>query len=250
MGSAQSTPTAAERAVIARLRALQLEGKKKQKSAVNEDGFVEVESESSSLDEKTLDALRRSPTTLDVTQLEDWQTRLLEDPKNRYVHIYTCTRTTPINSVMHPSRLPPAPTLLFSQEKKIYFVHDLIRSPRVLFSQTRPVRPLRRQPPGRAHLARRQDRRPAGIQHPDPFRGRAHYQPTQQRALLAIRRHQCFPHRPDAEVQPRVVRAEPVVALLLVSLPKPAPPPFLPFHKFAGDYFESVVGGGEHKSKL
>lgn len=88
MGSAQSTPTAAERAVVARLRALDLEEKKK-KAAVNEDGFVEVESggggwDGEHLDEKTLDAPRRSPTTLDVAQLESWQTKLLQDPKNRY----------------------------------------------------------------------------------------------------------------------------------------------------------------------
>lgn len=80
MGSGQSTPSAAERAVVERLRALELE----KKAAVNEDGFVEVDSLSSgSLNEKTLDALRRFPTTLDVSQLENWQTKLLEDPKNR-----------------------------------------------------------------------------------------------------------------------------------------------------------------------
>lgn len=92
MGSAQSSSSASERAVIARLRALQVEEKNKQKSAVNEDGFVEVESqaESGRFDEKTLEALRRFPTTLDVAQLEGWQTRLLEDPKNRYVYtLYT-----------------------------------------------------------------------------------------------------------------------------------------------------------------
>lgn len=84
MGSAQSTP--AERAVVARLRALQLEEKQKAAatSAVNEDGFVEVDAATAaSPDEKTLDALRRAPTTLDVAQLEDWQAGLLKDPKNR-----------------------------------------------------------------------------------------------------------------------------------------------------------------------
>lgn len=87
MGSAQSTPTAAERAVVARLRALDLEEKQKKqqyRAGTNEDGFVEVDS-SACPDEKTLDALRRSPTTLDVDQLEGWQTKLLEDPKNRCV---------------------------------------------------------------------------------------------------------------------------------------------------------------------
>lgn len=79
MGSGQSTPSAAERAVIERLRALDLE---KKAAAVNEDGFVEVES-AGPLNEKILDALRHSPTTLDVPQLGDWQTKLLEDPKNR-----------------------------------------------------------------------------------------------------------------------------------------------------------------------
>lgn len=80
MGSEQSKPTAAQRAVVERLRALELE----KKQAINDDGFVEVDSfEQSSPNEKTLDALRRSPSTLDVDQLEDWQTRLLQDPKNR-----------------------------------------------------------------------------------------------------------------------------------------------------------------------
>lgn len=80
MGSEQSKPTAAQRAVIERLHALEIE----KKQAVNDDGFVEVDSfEQGTLNEKTLDALRRSPSTLDVGQLEDWQTRLLQDPKNR-----------------------------------------------------------------------------------------------------------------------------------------------------------------------
>lgn len=81
MGSGQSTASAAERAVVERLRALELE---KKAAVINEDGFVEVDSLSSgSLNEKTLDALRRFPTTLDVSQLENWQAKLLEDPKNR-----------------------------------------------------------------------------------------------------------------------------------------------------------------------
>lgn len=89
MGSEQSKPTAAQRAVVERLRALELE----KKQAINEDGFVEVDScEQSSPNEKTLDALRRSPSTLDVGQLEDWQTRLLQDPKNRYVSSSTLNR--------------------------------------------------------------------------------------------------------------------------------------------------------------
>lgn len=84
MGSYQSKPTAAERAIIDRLRALDLE----KRQAANDDGYVEVDEfePSDSLNEKTLGAraLRLSPTTLDVSQLESWQSRLLEDPKNRY----------------------------------------------------------------------------------------------------------------------------------------------------------------------
>ncbi|KKY35778.1 putative cysteine proteinase 1 [Diaporthe ampelina] len=81
MGAYQSKPTAAERAIIDRLRTLDLE----EKQAANDDGYVEVDDLewSGSLNEKTLGALRRSPTTLDVSQLENWQTKLLEDPKNR-----------------------------------------------------------------------------------------------------------------------------------------------------------------------
>lgn len=80
MGSEQSKPTVTSRAVVERLRALELENKQ----AINEDGFVEVDS-GSSPNEKTLDALRRrSPSTLDVDELEGWQSRLLQDPKNRF----------------------------------------------------------------------------------------------------------------------------------------------------------------------
>lgn len=82
MGAYQSKPTAAERAIIDRLRTLDME----KKQAANDDGYVEVDDfgPSGALNEKTLGALRRSPTTLDVSQLEDWQAKLLEDPKNRY----------------------------------------------------------------------------------------------------------------------------------------------------------------------
>ncbi|KAG6367756.1 hypothetical protein INS49_001951 [Diaporthe citri] len=81
MGAYQSKPTAAERAIIDRLRTLDIE----KKQAANDDGYVEVDDfeSSGSLNEKTLSALRRPPTTLDVSQLENWQTKLLEDPKNR-----------------------------------------------------------------------------------------------------------------------------------------------------------------------
>lgn len=78
MGAEQSKPTAAERAVVERLRALELE----KRQAVNEDGYVELSS-ADGTNEKTLEALRRSPTTLDVSELEDWQSKLLQDPKNR-----------------------------------------------------------------------------------------------------------------------------------------------------------------------
>lgn len=82
MGSEQSKPTAASRTLIEeRLRSLQLE----KKHSINEDGFVEVEA--GSLNEKILEALRHSPSTLDVDELEGWQTRLLEDPKNRLVFL-------------------------------------------------------------------------------------------------------------------------------------------------------------------
>lgn len=92
MGAEQSKPTAAERAVVERLRALELE----KRQAVNEDGYVELDSADSNgyTNEKTLEALRRSPTTLDVSQLEDWQSKLLEDPKNR------CFMTPSYNSLL------------------------------------------------------------------------------------------------------------------------------------------------------
>lgn len=85
MGSYQSKPTRAERAVITRLRALELETKHEP----NDDGFVEVDGleteDAACLNEKALGALRRAPTTLNVGQLEHWQSKLLEDPKNRSV---------------------------------------------------------------------------------------------------------------------------------------------------------------------
>lgn len=96
MGSYQSKPTPAERAVITRLRALELEGKRE----FNDDGFVEIDGTETEgdacLNEKALGALRLTPTTLDIGQLEDWQTKLLQDPKNRYFlsplscRCYTC----------------------------------------------------------------------------------------------------------------------------------------------------------------
>lgn len=85
MGAYQSKQTTpAERAVITRLRALELESKRE----TNDDGFVEVDGDETagaeSLNEKAMEALRRrAPTTLDVDQLEHWQTKLLADPKNR-----------------------------------------------------------------------------------------------------------------------------------------------------------------------
>lgn len=85
MGSAQSIPdaTAAQRAIIDRLRTLEL--LEKEQGTANDDGFVEVDEFASdgTLNEKALGALRLSPTTLDVSQLENWQSKLLEDPKNR-----------------------------------------------------------------------------------------------------------------------------------------------------------------------
>lgn len=89
MGSNQSTTAAsgAERVLMERLRALELE---KKQAIINEDGFVEVDHSfegdgAATLNEKTLGALRRSPTSLSVEQLEGWQSRVLADPKNRFV---------------------------------------------------------------------------------------------------------------------------------------------------------------------
>lgn len=84
MGSYPSKPvTAAERAVMTRLRALQVESKRE----LDDEGFVEVDGTEAEADaclnEKTLGALRLSPTTLDIGQLDNWQTKLLQDPKNR-----------------------------------------------------------------------------------------------------------------------------------------------------------------------
>lgn len=95
MGSEQSKSTAASRTVIEeRLRALQLE----KKQSVNEDGFVEVES--GFLNEKTLEALRHSPSTLDVDELEGWQGRLLQDPKNRLVGLLPLIDSIPVEIVL------------------------------------------------------------------------------------------------------------------------------------------------------
>lgn len=83
MGSFQSTPTPAERAVITRLQVLELESKRE----LNDEGFVEVDGSETEveacLNEKIMGALRLSPMTLDIRQLDDWQTKLLRDPKNR-----------------------------------------------------------------------------------------------------------------------------------------------------------------------
>lgn len=82
MGSNQSTPNDAQRAITDRLRNLELQEKEQ---ATNSDGFVEVDHSGpdGTLDEKALGVLRLSSTTLDVAQLENWQSKLLQDPKNR-----------------------------------------------------------------------------------------------------------------------------------------------------------------------
>lgn len=99
MGSYQSKSTPAERAVITRLRALEFESKCKSNGETDEDEFVEVDgTETPCLSEKTLDDLRHAPTTLDVGQLEDWQTKLLQDPKNRYVR----TLPTAVTVLLRP----------------------------------------------------------------------------------------------------------------------------------------------------
>ncbi|PSR83971.1 peptidase C1B, bleomycin hydrolase [Coniella lustricola] len=93
MGSNQSTVTGAEKVLIERLRALEIEKRQAAtNTATNEDGFVEVNDNDldtagvfTEFDEKALSgsALRRSPTSLNVDQLEGWQARVLQDPKNR-----------------------------------------------------------------------------------------------------------------------------------------------------------------------
>lgn len=108
MGAHLSKPTAAEKAIIDRLRTLDIE----KKEAANDDGYVEVDgfASSGSLNEKTFDALRRSPTNLDVSQLEDWQAKLLDDPKNRY-------QTQRLPTLVHAQKGHPTDTKPVSQAR-------------------------------------------------------------------------------------------------------------------------------------
>ncbi|KAI1124208.1 peptidase C1-like family protein [Nemania abortiva] len=74
MGAQQSKPSPEEaKAILERLRALKLE----QNDA--EDGFICVDDEKVAFDGK----LRRTPEELGIQLTYDWQTKLLEDPKNR-----------------------------------------------------------------------------------------------------------------------------------------------------------------------
>lgn len=85
-----------------RLRALELE--KKKYAATNEDGFVEVfgsDDDHGPIDEKVLGTLRRAPTTLDVDQLEGWQAKLLQDPKNRSVRVSVPDRHSSLSMPCH-----------------------------------------------------------------------------------------------------------------------------------------------------
>ncbi|KAI8632923.1 peptidase C1-like family protein [Xylariaceae sp. FL1651] len=62
-----------EKAVLDRLYSLQLD------RAANEDDFVHIDSEKATFDQN----LEREPEGLAIQLTQDWQTRLLEDPKNR-----------------------------------------------------------------------------------------------------------------------------------------------------------------------
>lgn len=137
MGAYQSKPTAAERAIIDRLRSLDME----KKQAANDDGYVEVDDfgPSGSPNEKTLGALRRSPTTLDVSQLEDWQAKLLEDPKNRY-----------------------------QTEKLQLMLGKASRFNTIRVPQARSVGSLGRQPSRCLEVSRRPNFRPTSLQYQDP----------------------------------------------------------------------------------
>jgi bleomycin hydrolase len=79
MGAQQSKTTCEmamhEKAVLERLRMLQLEHN------VTEDDFVHVDDEKVAFDGN----LDRSPEGLSLQLTQDWQTKLLEDPKNRCV---------------------------------------------------------------------------------------------------------------------------------------------------------------------
>lgn len=86
MGSYQSkqSPEGAmhEKAVIERLRAIQLENKDS-----SEEGYVLVNDgkQPGSLNEKAMGAMKlsRQPGNVSVSQMQQWQSHLLEDPKNR-----------------------------------------------------------------------------------------------------------------------------------------------------------------------
>ena len=86
MGSQQSKPAlevaAHEKAVLERLRSMQLESK-----TGADEGYVYVDNGAEALNEKASSRatpLMREAEDLSVEQLQEWQKQLLEDPKNRF----------------------------------------------------------------------------------------------------------------------------------------------------------------------
>jgi bleomycin hydrolase len=81
MGGTQSKmPIEHEKLVVERLRAFQLEDNQ------------QAESDYVHIDEKAVGgkALRRSPwTTLSISEVEHWEHELLQDPKNKFVVLFT-----------------------------------------------------------------------------------------------------------------------------------------------------------------
>lgn len=80
-----------EKAVIDRLRAMQLENRES-----SDEGYVLVGNgkPTETLNEKALGALKlaRQPGNISVSQMQQWQSHLLQDPKNRYeiLHSASC----------------------------------------------------------------------------------------------------------------------------------------------------------------
>ena len=82
MGAQESklpaSAAAHQRAVVDRLRALQLE-----KIDGADDGYVHVDEDGNANEKAHQLAIARQPETLRVELIEKWQEALLEDPKNR-----------------------------------------------------------------------------------------------------------------------------------------------------------------------
>ena len=124
--------------------------------------------------------------TLSVEATENWEKQLLADPKVPHHTPLMTPRMVPVSNTNTQSTEPPRP----------------LRAP----LQPRPFH---------HHAKDRDPPRHPDLQHQNSFRGVSNHEPTLLRPMLALRGHQRLPRRDHEEAQPRELRAESSVPVLL-----------------------------------